>query len=57
MGQDLLDIPGTLETLERDWAKGAESLNRVTAWNLASKLRHRLQLHGRVTSGVALFMR
>ena len=25
---------------------GPESLNRITAWNLASKLRTRLQLHG-----------
>lgn len=27
-------------------APGPESLNRITAWNLASKLRTRLQLHG-----------
>jgi len=46
VGRDLLDIAGVMRRMEEDWAKGPEALNRITAWNLVSKLRERLLMHG-----------
>ncbi|KAL1515756.1 hypothetical protein AB1Y20_002372 [Prymnesium parvum] len=42
VGRDLLDIAGVMRRMEEDWAKGPEALNRITAWNLVSKLREKL---------------
>jgi hypothetical protein len=53
IGRDLLEIPAVMRAIEADWSKGPESFNRITAWNLASKLRERLNLHSAASQGEA----
>ena len=43
VGDDIQDIPGVLRRIKEDWNEPAESLNRLTAYTLSTKLRQRMR--------------
>ena len=47
VGQDIKDIPAIIRRIQEDWNEPSESLNRITAFTLLTKLKRRLLDHER----------
>lgn len=46
VGKDLLDLPVVLERIASDWDDQSDSLNRISAWTFANKLKVRASRTG-----------